>query len=982
MFDTMEKININPGFLTLDGIMKKSNRSLFHRLFFFSLIIWVAGIWAFSADVQAQSGTLYGEVTDLATGESLPGATIMIKGTTIGTAADIDGRYVLRRVPVGEYVVVFSYMGYTSEELEAEIQDGERTELSVRLEDITIMGDDIVVTARQRGQARALTRQRQSINIRNIISSEQIEAFTDQDVSGALSRVVGMGHGGTNIRGVGAGASNITMDGQRMGTTSQTRSVDLSTISADMVQELDVIKVITPDMDADAMSGVINVSTRRPIGGDRTMNIRVGGGVQDRYFRHTGAGTRTSFSFGDSPSENFTYGLNFSYQRDPRASETLHTDWAGRTFDEFGRVDVVSDLRNEVSFDIRDRYGAGFQMTFQPTARSTFHVQSMFNYQVREVNVHGIRYDIVANQYTTPFQTGPLPHENQTNIRYLPRLDEPVTHQYTVQGGARHRLDRFDMEYIIGWGHGRRRENSYRFNMQTPSRYDFLVNYADRWNVEIDIAPHSEWPWFPRAENITFTQMDHRLINHNDNEFTGKVDFEVPYERGKIKFGASALLSFREGQGERFVGPLDRSLTVRDMELLPNAEWRIFGRQHSTYHIPWMVDLKKARDLYYGQRPHFDVDPDIWGFDVETSFYDAEERTLGTYLMGDVRFNRLTLLGGIRVEYFANDYTGRIGSMSDTGRFLGAVDAVSQQTNINYFPNLQLVFSVSPMTNVRAAYSRSIGRPTFNQLSPNVIIDYRNESIREGNPELDPMLSHNLDFIIDHYFMNVGQASMGLFFKDMNNFVFSTTETIRTSPGDDAIDDNGDTNPYEGWRRTTFRNGEDAYIYGIELSWQQNLTFLPGFLGNLGMYANYAYSQSFADIGRRDPRPAVDDTIRVSLIDQRPHVLNIGLSYIQGKFHSQLSYQWAAPSISSYGQLQWVPEIHQRNREYFDAYRDAANDLSLTLRYRLSDNFRLWGDASNIMNHRRIDYNFDRDYYPRSSYLSGRRINVGIQYTF
>ncbi len=945
-----------------------------------SLILFVLGLLLMPMTVHAQSGTIFGEVTDLATGETLPGATVMIQGTTIGTSTDIDGRFVLRRVPVGEHVVVFSYMGYTSEEREAQVSEDERTELNVRLEDITIMGDDIVVTARQRGQARALTRQRNSVNIRNIISSEQIEAFADQDVSGALSRVVGMGHGGTNIRGVGSGASNITMDGQRMGTTGQERSVDLSTISADMVQELDVIKVITPDMDADAMSGVINVSTRRPIGGDRNMNIRVGGGVQDRYFRHAGAGARTSFSYGDSPRDNFTYGINFSYQRDPRASETLHTDWSGRTFDEFGRVDVVSDLRNEVTFDIRDRYGAGFQMTFQPTARSTFHVQSMFNYQVREIGRHGVRYDIKADHYLTPNQTGPLPHENQANMRYLPRLDEPITHQYTVQAGGRHRLDRFDMEYIIGWGHGRRRENSYRFQLQTPSRYDFLVNYEDRWNVEIDIAPHSEWPWYPRAENMEFNQMDHRLNHHIDNEFTSKVDFELPYDRGKLKFGASGLMSFRNGQGERFVGRIDRVLTIRDMEVVPNADWRIFGREHSTYHIPWMIDLQKGKNLYYGQRPHFDVDPDIWAFDVETSHYDAEESTFGSYLMGDFSLNSLTFLGGLRVEYFANRYTGRIGSMSETGRFLGAVDAVSSQENVNLFPNLQMVYSIGPMSNIRTAYSRSIGRPTFNQLSPNVLIDYRNESIREGNPDLKPMLSHNLDFIVDHYFMNVGQISVGLFYKDMNNFVFSFTETIRETTGENGVD--GEENPYEGWRRTTFQNGEDAYIYGIETSWQQNLTFLPGFLGNLGMYANYAFSQSFADIGRRDPRPAVDDTIRVPLIDQRPHVVNVGLSYSQGKFTSQLSYQWAAPSISSYGQLQWVPEIHQRNREYFDAYRDAANDLSMTMRYRLSDNFRIWADASNILNHRRIDYNFDRDYYPRSTYLSGRRVNMGLQYTF
>ncbi|MEX0686171.1 MAG: TonB-dependent receptor [Balneolales bacterium] len=910
-------------------------------------------------------GSVIGTVVDALTGKSLPGATVLIEGTTHGTSTDLDGRFLLRRVPVGDYLLIFRYMGYEAQEIPVSIVKDEQINLEIELEEASIQGDDIIITANQRGQARSLTRQRESVNIRSIVSSEQIDAMGVGDVSSALSRVVGMGHGGANIRGVGAGASNITMDGQRMGSTSQDRSVDLSTISVDMVQELDVIKVITPDMDADAMSGVINISTRRPIGGDRSMNVRVGGGMQDRYFRHTGSQARASISYGDSPNERFTYGVNFSYQRDPRARESVDTDWEGMTFDE-GRFDVLSGFRTELRSDIRNRYAAGFQMTFQPTDRSTYHVQSMFNYQEREITQHGLRYNIRVPLYTDPNRTG-LEDAKFRRIDYQPRLDEPVTHQYTVQLKGRHLLNWLDMEYNLGWGHGRNNENSHTLQLRTRDEEEITYELTDS-NI------------FMSARNDE--GMDHRINRHLDNEYTGKLDFEAPFNYGKLKFGTHAIFSFRVGEGERFQSTYDQRLQVGDFDLIPNAEWRILDRIQEPYRIPWMIDMKKVKELYYGQRPHFASDGDIWAMEVETSQYDAEEHTFGVYVMGDVTFRRFTFLGGARVEKSINVYDGREGSVNSEGRFMGATDVSSSSSYINFFPNAQMVYSLSNMTNVRTAYSRSIGRPNFSQLSPNIMRNYSNETIRQGNPDLNPMLSHNLDFIIDHYFMDVGQISLGLFYKNLSDFIFSHTGRIRSS-GDDEIDDeDGDDPRYEGWQRTTFLNGREANVYGLELSWQQSLSFLPGFLGNLGTYANYAYTQSLADIGRRHPDPAISDTINVALIDQRPHVLNAGLSYEQGRFSSQLLYHWSAPSVSSYGSQQWVPQIHQRHREYFDAYSDAANDVSLTIRFRISTNFRIWADASNMLNNKSRDYFFDRGTYPRRERLSGRRINVGLRYTF
>jgi TonB-dependent receptor len=974
--------------------------------------------------VFAQTGIVFGEITDAETGEALVGATVNIEGTAIGAATDIDGRYILRGVTAGEVTLLFRYIGYEQQLRTVRVTAGQRTEVNISLSMEAFLGQEVVITAIQRGQSRALTRQRQSENIRTIISEEQIEAFGDNTISGALSRVSGMGHGGTNIRGVGAGASNITMDGQRMGSTGGDRSVDLSTISADMVQELDVIKVITPDMDADALAGVINVSTRRPLGGGREMNIRLGGGFQDRYLQHTGTEQRFSISYGDSPNARFSFGTNFSFQRDPRGREGFMVNWATpRSFQalnpadydeqfrallpsylfdpnlvEGNRVsDHISSMQNLLEMDVRERIGTGLQLTFQPTNRSTYHVQGMFNIQNRARSQYGMVFQPRIDNYQSPFHTGNPSWgsgpgaPNQGTMRYVPRLDESTTYQYTVQAGGRHILDRMTMQYSLGWGHGRFFEDQYRINFQTNSRHEFIFNFDDRWNPTAEIAP---WSMVNNPGRIDFplSSIDHRIEKRINNDFKASVDFEAPHRFGKFKFGSSASLAFMEGSGERLDREYRSAITVANFELVENADWSVFDRVHSSYGIPWLIDLQKARDFYINQTPNFFTDMQEWALSVETSTYSGGEHTLASYAMGNMRIDWFTLLGGLRIEHTITNYVGREGAISDNGIFLGATDIDSRKQYTNLFPNLQSVFHLGDMTNVRLAFSRSIGRPNFNQLSPYVMRNYANRTIQQGNPDLKPMLSNNFDLMFEHYFMNVGQISIGLFYKAMQDFVYSFTDRIPEGQ------DNPDAE-FAGWQLTTFLNGQEAAVYGVEIAWQQRFNFLPGLLRNTGIYANYSYAQSIADLDRTVEehthglarllqfmgRDVSDDYKYVTpLAGQRPHVVNVGLEYNSRKFNSQLSYQWAAPSIASYGSLRILPpgvgKDRVPNRVQFDQYNDAANDLSFTTRYWITRNFQIWANGNNLLNHRSINYFFDREMYPYTSYLSGRRVTLGLRY--
>ena len=967
------------------------------KVFSLALIIIVA----FPAIAFAQTGVIRGEVIDAENGEVLIGANVIVQGTDKGASTDIDGRYVIRNVPAGDHTIIFRYLGFETKQLDVTIEDGETLELNMELSGTTIQGEEIQVTARQRGQSRALSEQRKSVNIKNVISAEQIETFADNTVSGALSRIAGMGHGGTNIRGVGSGSANVTMNGQRMGATGGDRSVDLGTISADMVQNLEVIKVITPDMEADALAGVINISTRRPVGGERDMNIRLGGGFQDRYIRHSGTQQRASINYGDSPSDDYSFGVNFSYQQDPSASELFRTEWDSRTFESTAPrvVDILSDVSNEFNVNIPTRIGTGLQFTFQPSEISTYHVEGLFNIQNQSQYRYGISYNPRMANYSEPTYTGDPDGandpdaENQGSISYSPRLDESTVHQYTVQAGGRHRLDNMDIEYKLGWGHGRYNEDEYRMSFSTSSDFEFIFNTDDRWKPSVEVAPWSRYPGsgYPVPADITTEGtdvMDHRVNSNVDNDFEATFDIEVPYSNGSFKTGLNASLTYKRGIGERLLRDYSSNLNITNFQQIENSSWQIFNRSGQTYSIPWLIDLDKAKEFYVTQTPRFQTDLDEWALSTETSKYNANENTYATYVMADFKIDWFTILGGLRVEYTDNSYTGRESEISSSGVFQGATDITETNSYVNLFPNLQTVFSLGDFTNLRFAYSRSIGRPNFGQLNPYIQRNFATNTIQRGNPDLSPMLSNNFDILFEHYFLNVGQFTVGLFYKDMKDFVFSSNRVV------DYSADNNDEGLMGRWNVNSFLNGEQATVYGAEFTWQQNLEFLPGFLSNLGTYVNYSYSQSIADVGRttnerythglaelfefvgRDVDP--DYKYITPLEGQRPHIFNAGLDYTQGDFFTQITYQWSAPAISSYGSNDQT--LVSVGNVYYDQFNGASRDLSFTARYWLSDNFQVWFDASNILNDLERDYFYKPDLYPYTSELNGREVTLGLRY--
>ncbi len=236
--------------------------------------------------LSAQTVTIRGKVVDALTKESLPGANIILLGTSIGAASDNEGRFIIRNIPAGKYKIKTSYVGYKTNEFDAEIKAGRIFETDIKLYPASIEGQTVTVTAQASGQNEAINQQLSSDQIKNVVSLARIQELPDANAAESVARLPGVSiirEGGEGsqvvIRGLSPQYNEITIDGIQLpgnvvsndpnsqGSLMGDRATNLSMISSSMLGGIEVIKAITPDMDAAVLGGVVNFGLRKAVKG-------------------------------------------------------------------------------------------------------------------------------------------------------------------------------------------------------------------------------------------------------------------------------------------------------------------------------------------------------------------------------------------------------------------------------------------------------------------------------------------------------------------------------------------------------------------------------------------------------------------------------------------------------------------------------------------------------------------------------------------
>ena len=249
----------------------------------------------------AQSGSIQGVIKDKNSGESLTGANVIVKGTSLGAATDFDGKFLIRNLPTGKQTLVISYIGYNTITADITISANKTLDQNFSLEAKTLEGETVTITAQARGQLSAINQQLSSNNLVNVVSAEKMQELPDANLAESIGRLPGISlqrNAGEayaiTIRGLSPKYNEVTIEGVPMVSTNyQNREIDLSLLSDDLIKAVEVSKTLRPDMDADALGGTVNLTLRTAQPGLHYDMKAIGGynNLRDTYKNYKFTGT-------------------------------------------------------------------------------------------------------------------------------------------------------------------------------------------------------------------------------------------------------------------------------------------------------------------------------------------------------------------------------------------------------------------------------------------------------------------------------------------------------------------------------------------------------------------------------------------------------------------------------------------------------------------------------------------------------------------
>ena len=239
-----------------------------HKLLKLVLSKFAVAILVNFSYAQQENVSISGKVMDASTDKELSWANISILGTNMGAATNEDGSYFISNVPPNTYTLRVTYLGYGKLDSTIVLTGKESININFKLTyGEVIQGEEVVVAAQASGEWSAINKQLSSKTITNIVDESQIKELPDANAAESVGRLPGVSiqrSGGeatkVTIRGLSPKYNAVTVNGVKIPATgSNDRSVDLSLISSNMLNGIEVIKAALPDQDANSFGGTIDL---------------------------------------------------------------------------------------------------------------------------------------------------------------------------------------------------------------------------------------------------------------------------------------------------------------------------------------------------------------------------------------------------------------------------------------------------------------------------------------------------------------------------------------------------------------------------------------------------------------------------------------------------------------------------------------------------------------------------------------------------
>lgn len=888
------------------------------------LLLAVFAIFTISLNLAAQeTGKISGKIIDQKSSETLIGASINIDGSTQGTAADVEGNYILSGLKPGKYSLVVRYVGYQSKSIsDVEVKAGQVTSLNIALTEATTQSlKEVVVKAtfRQASVGSLYAQQKNSVQISDGISADIIKKSPDRNTSDVLKRVSGTSIQDGKfvvIRGLSERYnSNLLNNAQLPSSEPDKKAFAFDIIPSSLIDNVVIYKSGSPDLPGDFSGGLVKTTTR-DIPDNKIMEVSLNAGYNSKT-------TFKSNFISPQPHGKYDF-LGFD-----DGSRDLPSAYARR------RKSYTS-LPDDQKLAITQKFPNNYSVARDQTSLPNFSFQFTTGNSKTLKNSNRLGYNFSLNYATS--------HNVVTGDRmgYNPGVAGLTTPNYSYDrnefANAKRLGGLFNIAYIFG-------KNKIAF--RNLYNNDFVINYEQTNN---GLIYGTQTPTAYRGYSIETTQNSLYSSVLEGKHTLGAKNIVVDWD---LSYG----LSYRNQPDQRVVTiytpenqPEYISLSSQNSPK-PNDLGRIYsslteniygGNAAVTFPFKWLGQSQKLKGgglINYRDRS-FTIDAlgytDAIGFgnrpvaftnginndnvfspesvkanglvlnklDQSSTNYDGTAQLNAGFLMLDNKFtDKLHLAWGARVENYNQ-------TLSAPGKKKVNVD------NTDVLPSANLTYNLTEKTNLRASFFDAVNRPEFRELADFRYFDYQSNYTIIGNPSLKRSTSSNADVRFEYFPSNGEILSVSGFYKKFTNPI----EQIQL--------DND---------QLSYQNAVSAKDIGVEFELRKNLDFISegSIFKNFTFYLNASYINAKVTLRGLDNKPYSAST---PLQGQSPYLINSGLYYTSGSgnFSANILYNRIGERLKYRG-VEGSVDTYEKPRDVIDFQISKKLSKRAELKFTLSD---------------------------------------------
>lgn len=884
----------------------------------------------------SQNSSIKGKVIDEKTNETLPGAAVLIQGTTTGGLTDLDGNFTIGNVAPGKYTIVCQLVSYNTKVLsDVVVKEGEPAIVSITMTSAsTELGPvEVFATVSKESNNNLLNLQKNNASLSDGISSESIKRSPDKATSDVIKRVSGASIQDNKfviIRGLSDRYNTAMINGLPLPSTEPDRKAfSFDIFPSTMLDNMIIYKTASPDLPGDFAGGVIQINTK-DIPEENFISVSAGTTYNSQStFKpyKTYAGGKTDWLGVDDgiralqdvrDFKNLLVNASTRYM----ISKVFQNDWGidekassplGQSY-QVGFAKSLKLFKND--FGIVGALTYNYARRFQKINRRDFDFDGakLFEYEDNSFKENvlwgamlngtykiGERSKIsLKNMFSMNTEDAVISREGESR-----ELDQEIMATVMQYGSNKLSSSQLTGEHLLT-----ERNIKLKWGASYSSTYRSIPNMRRMYYYK-NLTPQGATSDTVFTAYIPFGAPSPNYAGKfwsklNEDLYSGTLEVAVPFnflkQKSTLKIGGSTFTKSRQFSA-RWFGYIVGSVGTFDWDLLYLPQDSIFAQEN--------IGPNGFR-LSEGTNP--------------SDSYNARANLYAGYIMLDQSLTKnLRAVYGLRVE----NYWQQLLSKTYGGT---PVNVDTAQTDL--LPSINLTYALTEKMNLRVAASRTVARPDFRELSPFTFYDFNSSSGVIGNDTLLSTNITNYDFRYEWY-PGYGQIlSASVFYKDFKNPIESTVFFGGA-----------------GSRTYSYQNVDKATDLGFEVEVRFKLNLLDSLFNtkqfdNITLFSNFTYIQSEVDLSNVATAVTEQEKHR-PMQGQSPYIINAGIQYLEKNIGLGLSllYNKIGRRIALVG-----------TNGYLNIYEAPRNLLDVQISQRFLKNGEIKLNISDIFNQSSIFY--------------------------